>query len=232
MQVFAHRGHFAEYPENTVGAFRAAARLGAHGIELDVHLTHDGHPVVLHDAHVDRTTDSVGSVAELTLKELQQLDTGSGECVPTLGEIFQALGESLRINVHLKAIDDNRLVPAVLTEITQHAMLNHAYLATNEPTWQQARSLEPKLSGCHLGPHPRNTPAFLEKTHTLDCSIIQLDWRIIDALFVDMAHDLGIEVHAMHLVANYDEHAFDSIPPTGVDAVLTDYPKRWLAGQG
>ena len=228
LQIFAHRGHCAEYPENTLSAFRAAAQLGADGIELDVHLTRDGHPVILHDANVDRTTDGTGPVSALTLQEVQQLTTGSGEHMPTLGEVFQTLDKSLRINVHLKAVDDKRLTSAVVTEIVQHALLDRAYLATDETTWQQARALEPKLTGCHLGPHPRNTTAFLEKTRTLGCRIAQLDWRIIDAPYVDKAHDLDIEVHAMHLKANHEERAYKTILPTGVDAVLTDYSDRWL----
>lgn len=231
LQVFAHRGDHRSSPENTLDAFAAAAQLGAHGIELDIHLTRDGHPVVIHDTTVDRTTNGVGSVAESTLVELQQLDAGAGESVPTLSDTFQALDEALRVNVHLKATNNARLVPAVVAAIIQHAMLDRAYLAADESSWQQARTLAPNLTGCHLGPHPRNTAAFLEKTRAIGCRIVQLDWRIIDTPFVNLAHSLGIEVHAMHLKANHKESAYDAIPATGVDAVLTDYPDRWLAQQ-
>lgn len=50
MRVYAHRGASAERPENTLASFRRALELGAQGIELDVHLSRDGVPVVIHDS--------------------------------------------------------------------------------------------------------------------------------------------------------------------------------------
>ena len=71
---FAHRGYSGKYPENTMLAFRKAAEAGADGIELDVQLTRDGEPVIIHDELVDRTTDGTGRVKDFTLAELQALD--------------------------------------------------------------------------------------------------------------------------------------------------------------
>jgi len=50
--VIGHRGAPREAPENTVDAFRAARRLGADGVELDLRRTADGHPAIHHDAHL------------------------------------------------------------------------------------------------------------------------------------------------------------------------------------
>src|SRR5829696_4803108 len=63
----AHRGASALAPENTIEAFRLAVEAGAGGFELDVHMTRDGHIVVIHDATVDRTTSGTGAVSEMTL---------------------------------------------------------------------------------------------------------------------------------------------------------------------
>ncbi len=71
---FAHRGYSGKYPENTMLAFRKAVEAGADGIELDVQLTKDGVPVIIHDELVDRTTNGKGRVKEMTLDELRQLD--------------------------------------------------------------------------------------------------------------------------------------------------------------
>lgn len=71
---FAHRGGVREFPENTLYAYREAARLGADVLEMDVYATSDGELVVLHDTTVDRTTDGSGSVESLTLAELRALD--------------------------------------------------------------------------------------------------------------------------------------------------------------
>jgi glycerophosphoryl diester phosphodiesterase len=92
-RVVGHRGAAGRAPENTRAAFRLGWELGADMVELDVRLTADGHPVVLHDATLDRTTNGTGPVAERTLAEIQALDAGArfgpafaGERVPTLTE--------------------------------------------------------------------------------------------------------------------------------------------------
>lgn len=228
LQVFAHRGHHADHPENTLGAFEAATASGVHGVELDLHLSRDGRPVVLHDACVDRTTDGSGSVADLNWAALQQLDAGGGERIPAFDQVLQTAASSLRVNVHLKATGDERVVPAVVSAIIRAGALDRAYLATDATTWQQARTIEPGLTGCHLGPHPRNTPEFLATTEALGCRIVQLDWRLLTADYVARAHARGLEVHAMHLVANHHYCVYADLPPIGPDAILTDYPDRWL----
>jgi glycerophosphoryl diester phosphodiesterase len=103
----SHRGGSALAPENTLLAFRSAVGLWrTNQLELDVRLSRDGVPVVIHDDTVDRTTDGSGRVRDLTVRELQTLDAGfrfsrdgsttpfrgSGVRVPTLGEVLRDLG--------------------------------------------------------------------------------------------------------------------------------------------
>ena len=73
---FAHRGASLRAPENTLESFRLAAGAGAGGMELDVRMTSDGRVAVIHDDSVSRTTDGVGLVREMTLREVQNLDAG------------------------------------------------------------------------------------------------------------------------------------------------------------
>ncbi|WOF22539.1 glycerophosphodiester phosphodiesterase family protein [Microbacterium betulae] len=93
---FAHRGSSARAPQNTMAAFERAARSGASGVEIDVHLTRDGVVVLMHDDTVDATTDGTGAIARLTVAELRALDAGSwfgpgfaGERVPTWEEFLR-----------------------------------------------------------------------------------------------------------------------------------------------
>ena len=72
--IIGHRGASAVAPENTLAAFQIAIALGADGIELDVQLSADGEPVVIHDKRVDRTTDGTGYVSELAAAQLDALD--------------------------------------------------------------------------------------------------------------------------------------------------------------
>jgi glycerophosphoryl diester phosphodiesterase len=93
--ALAHRGHSIAYPENTMAAFRAAVDAGVDAIESDVHLTADGHLVMLHDATLDRTTSGHGPVRDRTLEEVLALDAWGrfgerfvGERVPTLDQLL------------------------------------------------------------------------------------------------------------------------------------------------
>jgi glycerophosphoryl diester phosphodiesterase len=106
--IFAHRGASAYAPENTLAAFRLALEQKADAIELDAKLTADREVVVIHDQSVDRTTDGSGRVGKMSLAQLRQLDAGShfapafqGERIPTLVEVFEAVGEQIFINVEL-----------------------------------------------------------------------------------------------------------------------------------
>jgi glycerophosphoryl diester phosphodiesterase len=72
--IFAHRGGCALGPENTTAAFDLGLQAGADGLELDVHLSADGVPVVHHDATLDRTTPHSGPLAARTAAELAQMD--------------------------------------------------------------------------------------------------------------------------------------------------------------
>lgn len=74
--VIAHRGASGLAPENTLAAFRLALALGADGVEMDVQMSADGWPVVIHDARVNRTTDGEGSVSRLTVDQFKRLDAG------------------------------------------------------------------------------------------------------------------------------------------------------------
>ena len=116
---FAHRGASHEAPANTLAAFLLAVDLGAEGIELDVHLSKDGHVVVIHDFDVAATTDGQGLVCDKTLAELKDLDAGSwfdpvfaGQRIPTLQEVIDAVGGRLLLNIELKVrVDDGGLRP-------------------------------------------------------------------------------------------------------------------------
>lgn len=96
--VIAHRGASAVAPENTLAAIRAAREQGASWIELDVKITYDGVPVLMHDETLDRTTSGSGFVAEAAWTEVARLDAGGafagafkGEAVPHLTEAVNAL---------------------------------------------------------------------------------------------------------------------------------------------
>lgn len=111
--VIAHRGASAEAPENTIAAFELALAQGADAIELDVHLSQDDHPVVIHDWTLERTTDGTGPVRDRTVRQLKRLDAGawrgpafSGQRIQTLQEILERFRDRARLLIELKGGSD------------------------------------------------------------------------------------------------------------------------------
>lgn len=110
MHIIAHRGASMYAPENTLAAFKKAIEFGAHAIELDVRLTKDNIPVVIHDATINRTSNGKGFVHNLTLNELKTYDFGShfsnefkNERIPTLQEVLMLISDyPIKLNIELK----------------------------------------------------------------------------------------------------------------------------------
>ncbi len=129
--IFAHRGASAHAPENTIPSFELALAQGADAVELDAKLTVDGQIVVFHDATLDRTTDGTGRLAQKTLADLRSLDAGNffsdqfrGTRIPTLEEVFEAVGKKIFINVELTnyATPRDALVEKVCVLIKKHGL--------------------------------------------------------------------------------------------------------------
>lgn len=108
--IWAHRGASAYAPENTLEAFMLAHRMQADGIELDIHMTKDGQIVVAHDETVERCSNGLGRIIDLTLEELKSLDFShgingySGIRIPTLKEVLSFMkGNALFLNIEIKS---------------------------------------------------------------------------------------------------------------------------------
>lgn len=152
-QVIAHRGGAATAPENTMAAFRKALAQKADAIELDVQMTKDGVPVVIHDETVDRTTNGSGAVRDLTLEQLRALDAGSGERVPTFEEVVAlARSAGVRIVPEAKSPQLYRGVEEKMLQVLRDAdYVDHAVIQSfNASTLQRFRALDPEATLCAL----------------------------------------------------------------------------------
>jgi len=171
--VYGHRGAKAYAPMNTLPAFQLAAEQGAHGIELDVHRSKDGHPVIVHDFEVDETTDGTGHVTQMTLAELKALDAGrwfgaefAGVRIPTLDEVFEDLGARLFINVEIKSesLETDGVEEVVADCIRRHNMAARVLVSSFNPhTLRRFRTLMPEVPIGYLV-----APFYLEELGTLD----------------------------------------------------------------
>jgi len=157
VNIWAHRGCSMEYPENTLEAFEAAAKLpGLAGIELDVQLTRDHQIVVFHDENVSRVTNGTGNIRDYTLAELKKLEIPSREHriarIPTLEEVLKLLKpyckeKNLLINIELKTsvIRYEGIEEATLNMVREYGM--EAYIVYSS-FLEESVALVKELSPC------------------------------------------------------------------------------------
>ncbi len=232
--IIAHRGFRARYPENTLAAFRAAEAAGALGVELDVALSRDRQVVVIHDDTLDRTTDGSGPVAGLTLSELKLLDAGAGfhprfagERIPTLAEVFDALGDEMGVNIEIKGSAVESGFPADAVErqvaalVAERAAHDRVLISSFAPgCLNRVRDLDRR---CPIGvltsePITEDDVALCRR---LDAFSLNPDHREVDKTGVDRVHAAGFRV--LPYTVN-DPLEMKRLFDLGVDGVITDDP--------
>jgi len=171
----AHRGASAYEPENTLRAFERAIEMGATMLELDVHLCQDGCPVVIHDAELSRTTNDSGRVGDLTLAQLQKLDAGKGERIPTLAEVMYLARGRVELYIELKGQD----TPVPVVEALRTAdFMDRAIVCSFYP-WliQKARFVEPALRTSMLVRGQYRRVGFVEWALAVEADYVHPCWE-------------------------------------------------------
>ncbi|MET0735417.1 MAG: glycerophosphodiester phosphodiesterase family protein [Microbacterium sp.] len=235
--IASHRGGGASAPENTVPAISAALAAGFDYVEVDVALTADRHPVLLHDATVDRTTDGHGRVSELTLEQVRALDAGSwfdpafsGTRIPTLAEFLDVLaGSTQRAIVELKGVWDADSVGAAIAEVSARGLERRIVIASFD-----ARTLALVEAASEI------VPRLLILKHVPDDVVsaaaeagvrgIIVDRKAVlrEPELVDELHAAGIRLVVYTL--NKDTQ-WDAVTALGVDGIVTDDPGTLSAWQ-
>lgn len=227
MKITGHRGSSGIAPENTISAIKQAVSDGADFIEIDIHLTKDEHIILMHDEHVDRTTNGHGLVRDLTYDEIRQLDAGSwfdlkfaGEHVPTLTEVIEFVKGRLSVNIEIKS---NAFLPAQIEKIIKLIrdceFTNDCILTSFQRSYiEMIHHISPEVrTGLIMNymPHPQ-TMLFKDSFDVLSCN-----YRLLNKDMVDALHSSEKEVHVW-TVNEKDE--FFQMKEYGVDNVITNFP--------
>jgi glycerophosphoryl diester phosphodiesterase len=143
-----HRGAKGYEPENTLVSFEKAIQMGADGIELDVHLSLDGHLIVIHDETIDRTTNGKGIVNQLSLQELKSFRIKDKYEIPTLEEVLDLVNKRCFVNIELKNQDTAEKVVRLIEHYISDKNWNHAHFLVSSFDWnalQQVRFLNNEI---------------------------------------------------------------------------------------
>jgi len=236
-RVIAHRGAKATSPENTLASIRQAVAEGATWIEFDVKLTSDGHPILMHDPTLERTTNGKGNVADTPLDAIRALDAGSwfggrfaGEKVPTLEEALEVMsGLAMGFNLEIKPC------PGREAETAQAAVRCvkqrwPGYLPTpifssfRAESLAASRAAEPEIPRGFL--FERLPADWQRQASELGCAAIHPNARNLTREEVAAVKGAGFPVLAW--TVNEPARARELIA-WGVDALITDNPAVVLA---
>lgn len=220
-----------------MASFERALALGADGIEFDVHLTSDGHAVVIHDALLHRTTNGAGAVHLHTLEQIRALDAGRwfgptfvGERVPLLSEVLQLPAQIFELEIKTWG---RRVIDVVLTDVdagdvfdrvkfTGWGQLGLAEIKRRRPTATLGcfnQTPQPWMDDAVYEHHVIGTAevAGFDVTHVPASAITP---RIADAI-----RNLGSQVHANDVRTEAD---LDRALAAGATSVSADDPAAVL----
>lgn len=237
-KVIGHRGAMASAPENTLASMRRARELGATWIELDVKLTADGVPILMHDDTLDRTTSGTGPVATTTWADIEKLDAGSwfgpafvGEHVPTFAAALTELARlALGINVEIKPCPGREVETA---EIAAEHVRRHRQSPAASPilfssfalgSLEAVRRRAPEIPRGYLC---SEVPAdWAETMQRLECTTLHPWQKKIDAVQVHALRAAGVPT----LIYTVNEAARARLLyDAGATAIITDAPDRIIA---
>ena len=240
-----HRGAKGLAPENTMSAFRVAAKLGL-PFELDVMLCKSGEPVVIHDYTVDRTTNGTGRVADLTLEQLRALDAGShfsprfaGERVPTLEEVLNEFGGRVIIDIEIKyegpSERAHEIANAVVDLVEKKNLVNKVFVTAFNPYVLEAvKKRNPALiRGQLYGTFEDSDIPYYQKVvlrnlllnSKSDPDMLAVEHKMVDADYVREYRALGYRIITWTVNEPEDMRRLINY---GVDAIITDYPGRLM----
>lgn len=227
---FAHRGASGDYPENTLLAFLEGIKVGAKGLELDVHKSKDNQLVVIHDEDVERTFKGKGLVQNFTLEELRVFkprkllfQTVDNCNIPTLEEVFKLVKEhGVTLNIELKTdeIHYEGIEQDVISLIHEYELKDQIIISSFNPeSIRICKEIDQSIKTGLLYYKPIEN--VIEVAKSLKADAIHPDLRLVSEDLIKEAHKQGIIVNVYTVNSPI---YMRMLIQAGVDGIFTDYP--------
>ncbi|MDD5759137.1 MAG: glycerophosphodiester phosphodiesterase family protein [Desulfobulbaceae bacterium] len=233
-EIVGHRGYGSATPENTLAALRRSISEAVKVAEVDIRLTSDGVPVLLHDSSLSRTTGDHHLVSELTLAEIKKLDAGSyksieflGEKIPTFEEALLLADSKLKLLLHVKITGAIPAIAAVLRK-TAFPVADIWIMSDQLNVLPVIGRLMPGVRLVHLAYSlPTGVVAqreFVQKQLRAKVPCVALALDAPDEEYMALAHSAGLRVIFWTADHPYDSVVVDRFT---ADGVVTDKPIMW-----
>ena len=227
MKIIAHRGEAGLGCENTLSCIEAGLATGRTDmVEVDVHLTKDGHVVVCHDPEVSRTTDGKGMIKDLTLAQIRSFHIKNKEgrivheTMPTLLEVLQSIGDRAELLLEIKRSDDrdDGLERKCLDVIRKSGAYGRVTVQSfNDIVLDRFHQMDPAVRlEKLLFFRPFNWEKVQRQNHIASYNIFFRG--LVTRRFVHKMHLLGREVKVWTLKRP------SQIPADNIDGIITDRP--------
>lgn len=232
--VIGHAAAAGEAPANTLAGVRRCLEVGADAMEIDVQVSSDAVPVLLHDNTLDRTTDLTGPVREQPLSALRSADAGNGEWVPSLEEVLGLVDGRLTVMCELKATPnepehDALVVDRVVEQIGNLDAASWTAIHSFNPRMcELARERDPAISTAVISPPVSGGPlaALLDRAVRIGCQAVSVGHPALDTAAVRQAALRQLTVWAWTADVAAD---WDRLQEAGVSGIITNLPHRLRA---
>ncbi len=236
MIIYAHRGNSSKYPENTLIAFESAIKVGADGIETDVHLTKDGVLVITHDEEISRVSNGRGMVKDLTLDELRQYDFGlwrgeefKGQQIPTLDDLLDLMENNkalLNIEIKMGFILYPGIEEKLYEKIKVRGFLERTIFSSfNHYSLAMLRKMDPNAKTGALYQSGLYEPYHYAKT--FGANALHPHFMAFDSSLLKECHESDLLVNLWTVDDLGQAKAFLTM---GIDGIITNYPEELMSG--
>ena len=224
--AFAHRGGAGDWPENSLEAFSRAVELGFRYVETDAHVTSDGVIIAFHDDNLDRVTDRVGLISDLTWAEVSQARIDGIAPIPLLEELLSTW-PNLRVNIDAK--HDEVVEPLALLLSRTQTLERVCIGSFSDRRLDHFRTLFGNEVCTSIGPKGvarMRAASFGVGRKIPDGNCLQVPTHagkvpLVDRRFLRRAHRARLPVHVWTID---DEKEMHRLLDLGVDGIMTDRP--------
>tara|TARA_B100000780_G_C20994401_1_gene397724 strand:+ start:35 stop:775 length:741 start_codon:yes stop_codon:yes gene_type:complete len=222
--VFGHRGAKGHIAENTLSSIQKAIELGVDGIEVDVFRCGSGELVVFHDRSVEKLTNGIGFIEQMSLNSIKKLNVLDQGKIPTLNEVLDLIDGQVILNIELKGSN---------TSFLTHQLLNSYFKSSN---WKPEKIIISSFDWDELR-------AFYQLNKEIKIAILTEDDPVdaipiakeLNAFSINPNHILLTKLNAAKIKSeNISIYPWtvneildiNKMKKIGVDGIITDYPEK------